>query len=101
MLRKGIDENVAALEVEAVGSKQETIMSASTNVCIEKSSRARFVSGQVETGSRPGSCTVLSVAEEATIDGLLVYAGSHCLGLIRAQLGKPVRKLGNDGHLVL
>lgn len=75
-----------ALAVEAIRSKHETIISASAKNCISMSPLARFVSGQVKMGGRPGPPTVLSEAEDTAIKDLLVYAGSHRLGLTRAKL---------------
>lgn len=101
--RKVMDEEVAALAVEAVRSKQGTIRSASAKLGSSKNSLARVLSGQVEMRGRPGPPTVLSVEEEAAIEDLeylLVFVGSHRSGLTRAQLGEAVCKLCNHGRLV-
>lgn len=98
MPRKVVDTKMAVLAVEAIRSKRETIRSVRAKTCISKISLARFVGGQVEMDGRPGLPTTLSVAEEVVIEDLLVYAGSHYLGLTRTQLGEAVRKLCNDSR---
>lgn len=74
MPHKVIDENVAALATEAIKSKQETIRTVSAKLGIY-GSLARFVSSQAEMDSSPGPPTVLSVAEAAATEDLLVYIG--------------------------
>lgn len=57
---------------------------------------AACVNGEVSADVTPSPPKVLSAAEELVIEDLLVYAGSHCLGVSRQQLAVAVYKLCID-----
>lgn len=73
---------------------------ATAKIGIDRSSLSAQVCENVSLDSKPGAPTVLTNTEGLAVTNLLVYAGSCCLSIGKAEVVKGARNVCNDGRKV-